>query len=140
MHPESQFDLPPKHMEAVRDRPRYLAIGIWGVMGANLTVHTDSVSIDLSGANANFSPRPKLNARGEFNATGRYNQEGPGALPIDRDVSPTRPKVVDGPNARFHGKVNGKKLELTITLVDSGQKLGPYSLEYGKTGRVIKIM
>ena len=127
-------------MEFASKRPKYLALGTWGAPGANLTVQPDSVSIDLPCANANFIGRPKLNSKGEFDAKGRYNQEGPGAVAIE----PPSPKPLPGNdsihNARFHGKVTGKKLEFTITLTESGEKLGPYSLVQGKSGRVFKCM
>ncbi|MFT3746505.1 MAG: hypothetical protein QM785_19715 [Pyrinomonadaceae bacterium] len=45
-----------------------------------------------------------------------------------------------GPNARFHGKVVGNRLELTITLIQTDEEIGVYLLELGKMGRVIKIM
>ena len=118
-----------------------LALGKWGATGIVVTVLDGSVSIDLPCANASIAVRPKLNAKGEFDAVGRYNQEGPGAIAIVPG-QPEQP-VENGrtsQNARFHGKVTGKQLRLTITMSKTGEVIGTYNIESGKTGRMFKCL
>ncbi len=136
-----RVEAPSNSMENTPEAPKYLALGIWGATGIVLTVHESSVSIDLPCANANFTGRPKLNKKGEFDAAGRYNPEGPGALAIEPGKPEPSPRkdARASQNARFHGKVTGKKLELTITLVESNEKL-VFSLEHGRAGRIFKCM
>lgn len=128
-------------MDTTTEAAKYLELGIWGANGIVVTVQETSVSIDLPCANANFTLRPKLNKKGEFDAVGRYNQEGPGALAIDPGKPEPSPRKDTGAthNARFHGKVTGKKLELMITLIESNEKL-KYSLEHGRSVRIFKCM
>lgn len=137
----NRVEEPSNSMENTPEAPKYLALGTWGATGIVLTVHETSVSIDLPCANANFTGRPKLNKKGEFDAAGRYNPEGPGALAIEPGKPEPSPRkdARASQNARFHGKVTGKKLELIITLEESNEKL-VFSLEHGKAGRIFKCM
>lgn len=129
----SRAATPSKVMENTPGTSKYLPLGTWGSKEMAVTVEEGGVSVEMPGANANFTGRPKLSRRGEFDAEGQYNPIGPGAGVIEPgkpEQSPERDPV--GPNARFRGKLSGGKLTLTITLLGSNKKIGPYTLEPGK--------
>ena len=133
----------PAAIENMTKQQKYLAIGQWGAMGISFDVSANSVGIEFNNAHANIGRRPKLNKKGEFDVIGLYNSEGPPAIYI-QPVRPDQPLVNSdnkpGQEARFRGKVSGKKMSLTISVAKTGETLGTYTLEFGKSGTILKPM
>ena len=48
-------------------------------------------------------------------------------------------KLVSRP-ARYVGRVDGRRMTLTVTVTDSGEILGTFALTYGVRGRLMKCL
>jgi hypothetical protein len=89
----------------------------------------EGIRIEFDCAHATLPEAPTLDQDGVFDVEGRYTQEHGGPIRKDEDTS--------GKVARFQGSLKGDTLTLTIVL-DKETKLGPYTLEKGKSGRIFK--
>lgn len=65
--------------------------------------------------------------RGRFEVSGTYTPT-PGPEPAEG--RPGRP-------AQYHGRVQGKMIILSVTLVDTGDSIGAFDLMLGDEGRVV---
>ncbi len=121
----------PTAVENMTEHQKYLATGQWGATGISFDVSANSVGVQFNNAHAMIGRRPKLNKNGEFDVIGLYNSEGPPA-PYLQPMRPDDPLVNSdnrpGQEVRFRGKVSGKKMSLTISLVKTGKTLGTFAL------------
>ncbi len=109
--------------------PRRLATGTWGGEHLRLTVDARAgVDLDFDCARGHIDGVPALDDEGSFEVEGRYLQEHGGPVRKDED---TRGRPV-----RYRGTVSGDTLTLGFTLDETPQ--GPFTLQHGKPGRVVK--
>ena len=109
-----------------------LALGIWGGDHVRMEVQETEVAIEFDCAHASLPIRPELDEKGRFQSDGIYVQEKPGpAQPGDES---------SGHPARFEGAVDGRKLSLSITLNDTKETLGPFTLTLGEETRLAKCL
>ena len=102
-----------------------VATGIWGGKGIQITVTASGATIEYDCDAGRIDERLQADASGKFiaNGTHAFGRGGP------RYEGEPRPK----PHvARYEGHVNGKKMDVTISLPDLGRKVGEFSLELGK--------
>jgi hypothetical protein len=104
--------------------------GTWGGRGIVFVVEKNSATIQLDCGSATISSRVRTGKDQKFTATGLYTRRAFG--PVLRDALP-RPQ-----RARFEGQVTGKKMRLKVTLVDSGDVIGDFTLERGKQGQLTR--
>ena len=107
-------------------------IGSWGGIGVRLTVGAGSSILQFDCANGTIEQPFAVDAAGLFDLAGTFVLESPG--PIREDE-----KLVRHP-ARYRGSTDGKTLTFTITLTDSGQIFGPFTLALNAPGRVFKCL
>jgi hypothetical protein len=99
--------------------------GVWGGKGIQITVTASGATIEYDCDAGRIDERLQTDASGKFiaNGTHAFGRGGP------RYDGEPRPK----PHAaRYEGQVNGKKMDLTISLPDLGRKVGEFSVELGK--------
>ena len=107
-----------------------VAKGTWGALHIVMEVSAESASIEYDCAHGTINGPLALDRRGRFSWAGTHTTEHGG--PIRRDEKPNhRP-------ARYTGSINGKTMTLTVTLTDTNETLGPYTLTHGNSGRVFK--
>ena len=99
--------------------PKDLA-GTWGGQNAGLIADDSSAHVHIGCTWGNIHQQLVLDAQGQFDLPGEQDIT---AYPIDRGI--LHP-------ARFHGRVSGGDMTLTITLTDTTVTLGPVLLVYGK--------
>lgn len=116
---------PVKKMETV-------SIGKWGGRHVGMDVTAEGALLDFDCAHATINQPLKLDGAGNFDVQGRYTKEHGGPVRSDEDQS--------GSAARFRGHFAGKTLTITITLDDSTESFGPFTLEHGKYPRIFKCM
>ena len=97
--------------------------GIWGGRGISFVVEKNSSLIDLDCGKAAISSRLRARKDGKFSAIGIMTRSGPG--PVMRDAPPRAQRV------RFEGRVSGKQMTVKVTLADSGDLVGDYTLGRG---------
>lgn len=109
-----------------------VAVGLWGGEHIALQVNESDASIEFDCARGTID-RPLLtDANGHFDMTGVYVREHGG---------PVRPgQRPDSHPARYAGWTDGKKMTLTVTLTDTKQTLGAFTLELGREPMVTKCL
>ncbi len=107
---------------------RLLQSGSWGSPQSTgldnhlLTVTSTGATLDQECAHGTISQAIVLNATGHFDVAGQYSiQAGPS--------TPPRP-------ARFAGTVNGQTMTLTVTMTETNQTFGPFTLTFGQQPRI----
>jgi len=111
-------------------RPKTIPNGGWGGTHIQLTVANGSASIEYDCANGSIDGPLKIDSRGRFDWRGTHVREhgGPVRIGENRDASA----------ARYTGWTDGKRMKLTVTLVDSKTVVGTFELTQGRQGRVFK--
>ena len=102
--------------------------GKWGGSGIVVTVEKKSTSMIFDCADAEIEGAFKTRKSGSFNLTGNFTQKGHGPIRLD-DLPKSQ-------SAKFTGKVTGKKMTLKITLTDTDEVIGEYTLERDKESKM----
>jgi hypothetical protein len=103
-----------------------VAKGVWGGQGVQLAVTETGAHIEYDCAHGQLDGSLTLDAQGHFEATGSHTREGPGPI----RVGITR---VSRP-ARYTGSIDGEKMTLTVTLTDTNDTLGTFTLYFDQQG------
>lgn len=102
-----------------------VAPGNWGGSGIGLDIEETTVVLEFDCATAEIPGNLMIDKAGNFSTSGVYTRRMPGALRIKLLPKPAA--------ARFEGKISGKTMTLKITLTESDEKVGDYTLQRGKT-------
>ena len=105
--------------------------GEWGGEHIGLVVTTIGATIEYDCANGTID-QPLVASDGFFSAAGTHTPGHGG--PIRQDEIP------DKRPARYQGRVDGETMTLDVTLTDSGEKLGRYTLVRGRSAQVFKCL
>lgn len=108
-----------------------VSTGSWGGEHALLTIDAGSAAIEFDCAHGSL-PAPISLTNGRFDSSGDYVQEHGGPI---REGE----QVVHRP-ARYQGTVDGTTMTLTVTVSDTGDRIGSYTLTRGAAGRVFKCL
>ncbi len=107
-----------------------VASGVWGGEHVRMNVRADGASIEYDCAHGTIDETLELDAEGRFDAKGTHVREGPGPIRVGK-LPPSRP-------ARYTGRVSGDEMSLTLTLTDTSQVVGTYTLTRGSEGFIRK--
>jgi len=113
-------------------RSKYMRDGDWGGQHIRMSVTNGSARIEYDCANGTITGPLKVDSRGRFELRGIHNVERGGPARIDDSGG--------GQAAKYTGWTDGKKMKLTVTLVNSGTEIGTFELTRGSAGRVFKCM
>ncbi|PYS81252.1 MAG: hypothetical protein DMF67_17510 [Acidobacteria bacterium] len=107
-----------------------LAAGVWGGEHIRLEATDGGATVEYDCANSTIDRPVVLDGAGNFDVKGRYAREHAG--PVLRDEADnSRP-------ARYVGHVKDEVLTLTVTLTDTEETVGTFTLTHGSEGRVMK--
>ena len=106
---------------ATNDR---FATGVWGGDHIRLEATDSGASIEYDCAHSTIDQRIVLNRAGKFEVKGRYSREHSGPVRGDKEPNSSA--------ARYVGLVQDKTLTLTVTLTDSGESIGTFTLTHGR--------
>ena len=108
-------------------------LGNWGGAGISLTVTESGAHIEFDCSLATISESLRLNADGEFEVEGIYVFEPGGP----RTQNSPQPKQYP---AEFQGWTDRRQMDLTVTvtLLESVRRYGPFSLELGSRAELDK--
>jgi hypothetical protein len=107
-------------------------IGTWGGEHVRITIGATSAILVYDCAHGTIDQAFVVDPAGRFDLVGTHVPESPG--PVREDKPP-----VAHP-ARYAGSTDGKTLTFSITLTDSGQSFGPFTLSLGAPGRLFKCL
>lgn len=128
----------PRKSRKTRKTPRQpsgatrLPTGAWGGEHVNLDATTTGARLEFDCAHGTITQALMLDTRNSFDVPGTYAQEHGGPVRIDEKPN-THP-------ARYTGRVAGQTLTLTITLTDSQEKIGTYTLTRGQAARLFRCL
>jgi hypothetical protein len=110
-----------------------LRAGTWGGSGIGLQVPGNgAATVEYDCAHGTIDREIPVDARGQFTAGGQHVAERPGPV-REGDAPAPRP-------ARYTGSISGATMRLTVTLTDTGQALGSFTLTLGRPPIVRKCL
>jgi hypothetical protein len=115
---------------AAAKKPRTIPNGSWGGPHIQLNVQDGTATIEYDCANGSIDGPLKLDSRGRFSLSGKHFREHGGPIRIGEENKPVA--------ARYTGRIDGNRMTLTVTLVNSKAALATYQLTKGSEGRVFK--
>ena len=106
-----------------------LAHGKWGGAHISLDVHDGGATVEYDCARGSIDEHLKVDRDGRFDARGTFVREG-GSIRIG--ITPVKRA------ARYEGHVSGRTISLKVTLTDTLQTIGSYTLTRGDEGQLRK--
>jgi len=103
--------------------------GTWGGEHIELEITENGAAIEFDCARGTISQRLKVGHNNRLEIRGTFVQEHAG--PILSDENSSRPAV-------YSGEINGKRMTLSITLTDSSEKVGTFTLTHDVPGKLTK--
>ena len=107
-----------------------LAKGVWGGNHMRMEVTDEGATVEHDCAHATIEQPIVTDAEGKFDAKATFFAERGGPVRQDQPL-PTHP-------ARYAGQVSGDTVTLNVTLTDTGEDAGSFTLTRGSNGRVMK--
>lgn len=107
-------------------------IGTWGGEHVALEVTAEGGRIEYDCAHGNLGEPLIVDRSGVFDVTGTHTPEHGGPVREDEKLA-SRP-------ARYVGRVDGGLMTLTVTVTDTGERLGTFALTRGVAGRLLKCL
>jgi len=111
-------------------KPRTIANGNWGGQHIQISVNGATANIEYDCANGTITGPLKIDSRGRFELRGMHHVEHGGPVRSDEKRQ--------GEPALYTGWTDGKKMNLTISLVNSKTEIGTFELTRGSPGRIFK--
>ena len=105
--------------------------GDWGGEHIGLVVAHNRAIVEYDCASGTID-QPLVAAKGRFTAAGTHTR-GHGGPARENEIPDKHP-------ARYDGRIDGERMILEVTLTDSGEKLGRYTLVRGQSPRVFKCL
>jgi hypothetical protein len=106
--------------------------GSWGGPHISLEITATGARVEYDCAHGTIDGPIIPDRSGQFEAMGTHTAEHGGPVREDEEEA--------GRPARYRGKVSGKTLTLTVTLADSGEEVGTFTLTRGATPRLTKCL
>ena len=106
--------------------------GQWGGDHVGLDVTAQGGRVDYDCAHGTIEESMKLDKDGRFNVKGTHVRERPG--PVREGQDP------DARPARYEGKTDGRTLTLNVSLSDTKESVGAFTLTYRQAPRVTKCL
>jgi hypothetical protein len=119
-----------KKMSDKTEKTARLATGMWGGDHIRLSVRADGAAVEFDCAHGTIDEALNVSTDGRLDVRGTFTREGPGPIRVNAKPS-ARP-------ARYEGSLSGTQLTLKITLTDTAQDAGTFTLTQGSAGRVWK--
>ena len=102
---------------------------VWGGQHVRMNVRADGAGIEYDCAHGTIDGTFEW-CEGRFDVKGTHVRESPGPIRVGQSPR-SRP-------ARYTGRVGGDEMSLTLTLTDTSQEVGTYTLTRGSEGSLRK--
>jgi hypothetical protein len=109
-----------------------IVIGPWGGDHVRLDLQEAGGTLEYDCAYGTIEPGWTLTDEGQFTGSGEHFIEHGGPVQ-EGEVIPPRP-------ASYSGTVDGDRMDLTVTLTDSAQAIGPFTLQRGSEGQILRCL
>ncbi len=104
--------------------------GTWGGQHIRLEVTEDGAKIEYDCAHGTVDGRIEADRNNRFDVRGTHVIEAGG--PVSSDAKPNIHP------ARYTGRIEGKTMTLTVTLTDTNETIGTFSLTHGEQPELTK--
>ena len=111
---------------------RALANGVWGGQGVSLEVNDGGAEIDYDCAHGTITGKIIPDREGKFVARGFHVRERGG--PVREEEKRARQAVT------YEGSIAGETMTLKVTVDESKEAIGTFTLTRGKSGRIRKCL
>ena len=115
---------------ASKEMGRRAPVGSWGGLHIRLELTESGAEIEYDCAHGTMDGPLVLGSDGRFNLTGTHFKEHSGPIRLNEPPN-------DHP-ARYTGRVEGQTMTLQVTLTDTQEDAGTFTLTHGVAGRVWK--
>jgi hypothetical protein len=109
-----------------------IALGAWGGDHVSLVVTETGGSLEYDCAHGTIDQPLVADSSGRFDLAGTHTREHGGPI-REGEKAETHP-------ARFVGTANGRTMALTVTITDSNENVGKFTLTRGEAGRIVKCL
>jgi hypothetical protein len=106
--------------------------GQWGGDHVSLRVADTGTHFEFDCAHGDMPGALKADGRGNFSEAGTFVREHGGPIRLD--------EVPDAHPALYAGSVTGNSMTLSVSLTDTRQTIGSFTLARNTTGRVVKCL
>jgi hypothetical protein len=113
-----------------KPRSRQIPNGSWGGPGIRIEIQGGSATIEYDCANGTIEGPLKLDRSGKFKLSGTHIREHAGPVRVDQPLQ-NQP-------ARYSGWTDGRKMTLVVTLANTKEEVGTFTLLRGQTGKIRK--
>lgn len=107
-------------------------IGVWGGNHIIMEVIDFGAKIEYDCADGTIDQTMELDDHGYFEVTGKHTRRRPG--PARSNQEPDRH------DARYRGRVDGNRMTLTVTLIESKEPVGTFSLKFGERPELTRCL
>ncbi len=114
----------------LNQKPVHVDAGTWGGDHMRLDVRENDADVQYDCGHGEIAGPLTLSKDRRFDVRGTFVREGHGPIRVDRPPV-SRP-------ARYEGQIKGKILTLRVTLTDTSQGIGTFTLTRGHEGRLWK--
>ena len=111
---------------------RALGNGVWGGQGISLEINDSGAEINYDCAHGTIIGKVIPDREGKFAAKGFHVREHGG--PVREEEKANSQPVT------YQGSIEGETMTLTVTLSETKETIGTYTLTRGKSGRIRKCM
>jgi hypothetical protein len=116
--------------DTMNEERQRLAAGDWGGKHVRMDVSQNGASLEFDCANGSIKQPVMLDSAGRFSAKGEFAREGFG--PRREEEEPKRQPAL------YSGTVKDRVMTLTITLTETKEEVGTFTLTQGVRGRLWK--
>ncbi len=111
---------------------RGVGAGVWGGNHIRMEVSGNGATLEFDCAHGKISGPLTLDRLGRFQAKGTFSREHGGPIRENEDAA-TQP-------AKYSGAIKDKTMMLSITLTNSSESVGTFTLRQGSVGRLVKCL
>jgi hypothetical protein len=108
------------------------ALGLWGGSHVSMQITSTGGRVEYDCAEGVIQGPIRPDGTGRFIATGTHTPGHGG--PIRED------EILPSFRARYDGQISGERMNLVVTLIDTGAVLGPFELRHGSHGRLVRCL
>jgi len=109
-----------------------IALGPWGGPHVSMQVSSSGAQLDYDCAAGTIDEPLRPNSEGRFTAVGLHTPGHGGPIRIG--------EILPAFRARYDGQLTGDRLNLVITLTDTGVTLGSFELQRGSSGMLMRCL
>jgi hypothetical protein len=104
--------------------------GTWGGEHVRIKFRGQEADVEFDCAHGTITDPPNTDSASHFDLRGRYVREGPGPVRLNKPP-------VSQP-ARYSGSIKGNQISLSVTLTNTSQEIGTFTLTRGSQGLIRK--